>query len=468
MGRTGHRRTERRRLGLALAAAVAVHALAVLLVWRAPPTPPAEPPTRLQVEIVEVTRPAPVAAPSTVTPPPQRPTERQHPKKQERPQESERLAQAAEPSKVAAENAPHEPPSLRPDLEKAPTGGGTGSGEGGIATAEPPSESKPIELFDPKAIGETHQKWQAKEGEGNGGGLGGLAWGGVGPNAGNGRGDGIGEGEGPEAERKRVSERIARDIEDVQAKSRVDAGLFDPYFAGLARGVKDGWKPHPTMIGAADDDSVFGRLENTLRTWQNVASTWGETGSPYPAGEKPETDFRAPELRSAGGMSGFDPGDFLTRWNRGEFGQPDAIVVVRLTQDRAGVPLRIDILQPSGFSELDASAMNTVRTVALDRDAPPAQGLGLGEDTIRTVWKFEAKVVAKVCGTILDPTGAGLMNAARGGSGLSQILGGQCGGTFDPALGVAEMDTPGETIVVTKVALVALYGGATAPSRILP
>lgn len=418
------RQAARRRLLWAVVAAAFLHAAVLALLWLVPAPPPRhEPPLLIEFEVAE----GPVELPPM-----------------------------AHPDGDADEGEPSAPPpvSLRPDLPVAPRGGGAGSGTGGVAGLPEPSrddaarpapsseagEEKPIDLFDPNALDESLSRWRAERGDGEGSGAGAPKGSGVGTGEGTGWGTGDGDGEGPEAERARVSRRIARDLHQALAESRVRDGLVDPYFRELAEGMRTGWNPTAAMLGGSDGDDLKAGGKNLLKQWGAAGSTFGETGNPF-AGPAPE--FPADRARPEGppeALPGAVPGganppptEWVQRWNRGDFPTVNGEVLILLVQEKNGTPKSTQVVSSSGDKRLDESARQAVMEAARSF-TPPATGYGLEGTEIRSLWRLEARMNTSVC----SPTG--------------------CGGTFDEALGVAEMDGFLKTRVRTRVDLVALYG----------
>lgn len=390
---------ERRRLGLALAAAAGLHLLVLTLL----PLPDQRPVTTTPPLIVELREtPAP-----TVRPPVMEPTRK---------------------------------PLARPNARPA---GQRGKREGGVAPtpaapsphAEVGSGPLPgIDLFDPEALAGSLVIPNGEAGRTEAGAL---------------------DGHSSAQEKARVTARVEGDIEETQAQARVRNGLVDPWFRRMAGRFRAAWQPAAGEIDGTGD-GIGGHLGSFVGQWQAAGEQYAATGSPFPAGTRPSgIDARLPDLRPGNGLSGFDLEDFRIRWNDGQFAASGAMVLVRLEQNGSGLPLRVELLQSSGSASLDGSALDTVRSLAGTVPAPE-HGLGLGGPVIRTVWRFHARVVSNTCTPILDQTGQGL------GS-LGGIVGLGCGGTFDLATGEADAQLPFERRVVSTVELVSLYGGAVRP-----
>ena len=446
-GRTERERA-RRRLLFSLGVAVLVHALMLLVALRLRDESTGWPET-ITIDLRTTTTPPPT--------PPARP----------RPRRRTRIA------KRSAERPPalSSPSTLRPDLPLSPNAGGAGSGAGGVASmptapspippAPMPSPTPEVELFPSRALAQGNARWRALHGEGNGGGLGGRQPGGMGARAGLGRGEGEGEGEGPAAEKARVTRRIARDVADAQAASRVQDGLFDPYFVALEHAAKDAFHPTVGMLGGVDGDGVLPDTMNMLKTWSAAGKQFARTGSPYPDGEKPTGLVARREVRRApGGTSGFDGLDFMNRWNSGDFQAPGDAVIVELVQRSDGVPVRATVIRSSGSRAFDRAARKAIETAATQRIAP-SHGFGLGGQVIRSRWKVEAKFVTNTVALTPDPTGGLGSGFINHGSGVLPGL--MVNGRFDAATGQASVDTPGQTNVITRVTLLAVYGGEAGP-----
>ncbi len=373
--------------------------------------------------------------------------------------------------------------SLRPEARVSNQAGGSGSGAGGVASlgpwrvraAQTHHETAPvdlkrsrqatslskIDLFPQAALVAGKARWRAAHGGGGGGGLGGQAAGGIGHHRGAGHGTGVGAGDGPAAERARVGRRIARDIADAEAASRVRDGLFDPYFVGLEHAIRRGFHPTVGMLGGADGQGLVPGIVNMAKSWGAAGGQWARSGSPFPDGKKPAGLVTRHEVeRAPGGTSGFDPIDFMNRWNDGEFETPGGAVIVELTQDAGGKPLRATIVHTSGNDLLDRAALMAVESAAAKRIAP-MHGLGLGGPTIRSRWKVEAHFVTNTAALPPDPTGGLGGGFINHGSGILPGL--MAGGTFDDSTGEVTINTPGKTKVLTRVTLLAVYGGETRP-----
>ena len=432
-GRDEERQSRRRSLG-ALAIALALHALlgAFLLHEHLRPPEPPPPPATKPITIELATRRKPVRAPPALPPPvavePQeavRASPRRHSEpplaKLPPPGQTEQLAGVPSPAPIPA------PAASGPGDSKLPP-----PGTGETALHEPGGGTPPGSI----------NIWN------------------VGPGgAGKGPSAPIEDEEGPVAEQRRVKGRIDHDVREFQARDRVEYSLIDPYFSHLRFGVHDAWNPTPGLMGGVDGADPLAGVSNLLNSWHAAGKQYASTGSPYADGDAPAgLDQSHPTERPAGGTSGFDGADFVGRWNAGELAFAGGMVVVELTQTAAGEPTRLRVLRSSGYKSFDESAKAAVTRVAKGALAP-AHGLGLGGPIIQSVWKMEARIVPNTCTFAPDTTGG------SGGVGIipASI---QCGGTFDLALGKFDAQPPLQTRVITKVELVAVYGGETSPLQV--
>ncbi len=234
--------------------------------------------------------------------------------------------------------------------------------------------------------------------------------------------------------------RITHDVVEYQAHDRVDSGLVDPYFTALARTMRESWKPTLNMVGGAEGKGAGGDLANFAQGWHAAAKKYGASGNPLSADAAPAGAPTHEFQRDPSGGTGFDIADFAARTNNGDVGVLSGVVVVQLTQNEKGETTDIRILQSSGSAALDESARAEMRRVA-GESRPPAHGLGLGGPSVRSVWKMEARMVTN-----------GLIPSA----------------TFDPSLGSASVQGPMQSRMVTRVELVAIYGGETGPHPTAP
>jgi hypothetical protein len=304
--------------------------------------------------------------------------------------------------------------------------------ETGPAPAPPRTEAPAapvpgVQLFQPDALAKSLEGW--RHGPGSEGTLDGPG------------GDSYGE--GLEGERRRVGTRVERALGRATAESRVDAGLVDPYFVALGRGFKGVFHP-----GAADMD-----LARVLASLQQSGRRFALTGSPL---EEPEQRWMAALRGPVAGSVGagrFDTGQFASLWNEGEFTTAGVFTVLELTQNPDGSLVAVRVLLPSGVPKFDVAARESVARVA-PAHPPPEHGLGLGDALIRSTWRFETKLVPQAPVAFQD-----LAQGAQGGG----IAGLGMAARFDEVSGEVSGAVPGQVRLLTRVVLLAVYGGETGP-----
>lgn len=364
----------------------------------------------------------------------------------ERPADDEQPSQMAEADVV--EWLPPLP-TLRPEREvdeviaSVPFGQESGlpPPEGG--SSRPASESigaersaapRVVDVFDPEAVRRSVDRWKAARvsntvvGKGQEEGHGGTG-------ADQGHGGGEGDGYGPEHDVRRIAGRINAELAHAAAKSRVQAGLVDPYFRSIGDAMEREWSPRSSAVSGADETTPTGVLQNLFTNWQSAGRTWAATGSAFANAPAQWSQPVRPVERDASGLSDFAQHEFLMRWNDGDFSLFSGLVLLQLTQSPSGEPLDVTVVSSSGNSQLDASAVQAITRAAHGRMAP-GSGFGLGGTRIRTIWRMEALLLPR------DRT-------------LS----------FDDA---TSPETAGATagkgpLVKTRVELVAIYGGQTTP-----
>jgi hypothetical protein len=273
----------------------------------------------------------------------------------------------------------------------------------------------------------------------------------------------------PAAEKARVAGRIEHDIGEQRATERVEIGLVDPYFRQLSKGTAQIWKMRPHDVGASEKSDTLEDLAGMLKRWAAVGKTYGKTGNPQSdsGGSKPENNVR-PAPRNAADQP-YDPdlADFRAHWDTGRGLFVGGLLVVELTQDNKGDPMKIRVVRSSGNDDLDESAKKAIILAAKQRLAP-AHGLGLGGDSILSVWKMEARAVPLACSFVPDLSGH--PNERRE---VPSAV--ECGNNLDVGADGVSLQAPvivtpfgaispdPRVKVITRVELLAVYGGETGP-----
>jgi TonB family protein len=263
-------------------------------------------------------------------------------------------------------------------------------------------------------------------------------------------------------EKRLVEGRLRQIIGEQQDEAVAEAPTVDPYLSGLERSTKDGWHPTPGDVGGSDGPA--GQVANLLSGWHSVGKQWARSGSPYADPAAAQVAPVTPLTRTKNASSGFDPARFAAQWNAGDFAFGGSSVVLELAQAEDGHPLRVRVLQSSGFSDLDESARTAVLEAAGLAPLPPKELLSLPDRKLETLWALDARLVPNTCSLIPDlggesaGQGVTLKQSRNPGNTTGFMQGLACGGTFDLSTGKVEGQPFLTTHVVTKVVLVAVRG----------
>lgn len=342
---------------LALALALLLHALVAFLVWRVEPSKSA-PDKPIEVELRA--RPSPPPLPETNEEPPPVPTSRRK-----------------KPSSSVTERAP------APRTEAAPGTGSPGEegapGKAGVLEeVGPPIEPGSVDLFAPGSLSKSMRLYEQEDGL--------LDRPGQGP---------LGD-DTPAAEEARVEGRVERQLGGIVARSRVEAGLVDPYFSRLGEGARAAWAVKPSALGYRDGEDAASQWLNFRDSEAAVARAYGKTGSPFGSG--PFTDFfghsrpiERGDDRGGGVVS--EQADLCIAWNNGELAFVQAWVVIQLIQSPDGSPVSTRVVDAQAPAALIASARASIIAAAREKTAPE-HGFGLGGERIKSVWRLQVKVYA--------------------------------------------------------------------------
>lgn len=386
---------------VALAVALALHALVAFVVWRVEPSDD-RPEKPIEVELRALPSPPPPEKEKDEAPAP--------PQVEQRKKRPERVTPQADRSPASESEVPPGSGAIG-DGEAA---GKAGVGEGvGL-----PVQPGPVDLFAPGSLSKSMQLYEQEDG--------------LLDRPGQGR---LGD-DTPAAEQARVEGRVGRALGGVVARSRVEAGLVDPYFARLSEAARADWTVKPSALGLLDGEDAASQWSNFQDSKAAVARAYGKTGSPF--GPGPHADFfghSRPFDRNdtRGGGTVSEQAELCIAWNNGDLAFVQAWVIVQLVQSPDGSPVSTRVLEAEAPAHLIASARASIMEAARSRRAPE-HGFGLGGERIQSVWRLQVKVFAT------NPTCV----------------------SFDESLGVAlDVRALPETRTKTTIELVAVYGGET-------
>lgn len=198
------------------------------------------------------------------------------------------------------------------------------------------------------------------------------------------------------------------------------------------------------MMGGHDEGTVATLVRQTILDWHAAAERrkWAALGDDAPL--------------AARDVPAYDVAGTLRNWNIGTDETPFGITVVLVEQLPSGLPKRIETTRSTGWALLDESVHRTFEGVAEGLDVPE-HGLGLGDDAIRSIWRFEARTVPRTCTFFAGPAG----NLAYRGAAMLERSPIECNtfGRDDESTQVSRTHK-----VIVRVDLLAVLGGETRPS----
>ncbi len=397
---SGARPTRARRLLVALAISVLVHAVLLLAPLREISSEPET--SEISIVSLDVAEEQHVDEPEPAHEPLHEPTEtaaveddlpsRASPhEKMEEPRPEHK---APRPSSVAREERarpPVEPaPAPAPDDAADP---GSDAGEDPKRLAELERDPSGLDLFPPEILGDISREQSPTR-------------------------PGLDEDEGetirapPRAssdERAEMAEqRIAAYVRDEKARHRVRTGLVDPYFIRLKESFGNEFEPVWAHLDEGSGEGLMSDLAAWLRDHQRSMERYAETGSPYHEGGSSAIgpyDPLAHPVAPTGTIAFEDSRHDLQRRrmkhalfldiSRGRAGGMDLVAVLRVTQSPNGVIMKVEIEQSSGRREYDDLARETIsRTLSRAEEPERAgRGLGLTGERIETLWAFRTRFV---------------------------------------------------------------------------
>ncbi len=170
-------------------------------------------------------------------------------------------------------------------------------------------------------------------------------------------------------------------------RGKVDRGLVHPYYSQLGKALLKNWDADRAVSSAGLKGVVEQAVENSKawnNIWQEKASVFGKTGSPFDAPVntrgKPITDRLTPGQELAARKE--------VATMMGEQMRQSRRAQIRVTQDGTGKLLKVELLKPSNDSNVDRQAVVDVRTAAESLPPPPAEAMS-GRQTLVSIWEFE-------------------------------------------------------------------------------
>jgi outer membrane biosynthesis protein TonB len=338
-----------RRLLLALALSVGVHALVWLVLMArandaAARRPPPPPPVTLEYVEVEVTPPAPKPPePPPPAPEPPRPTPKPlvtaPPRSPPAPPPPETTAQAPAPPAPATDIP-------RADAPRAD----------GLRLTPSPNLAPPLSLTPGGEVAVSPQ--QAGDAPG------GL----------------------PSQSAQQIVDNLALES---MGKGKVERGLVHPYFTQLGKSLLKSWDAERAVTSQGLKGFMEQAKENN-KAWNNIwrerAAAYGSSGSPLDEDAALQPNSRRPSSGNPS-LTNLEARRQMRQQMREEF-RATRRATLRVVQDAQGRLLEVTLVSPSNNVQVDKEAIRDVRAAAEQLPPPPAEALA-GKETLTSLWQFE-------------------------------------------------------------------------------
>lgn len=173
-------------------------------------------------------------------------------------------------------------------------------------------------------------------------------------------------------------------VTDSISRGKVDRGLVHPYYQQLGKTLLKHWDADRAVSRNGLKGFVEQAVENNrvyAQVWQNRAEEYGSTGSPLG-----KEEYLNPERPIVGDPSLYARKQLAMKM-REQF-RASRRALFRVTQDREGKLLSVELIQPSNDQTLDREAMEDVRIAAANLPSPPPEAIGTREKLV-SLWQFE-------------------------------------------------------------------------------
>lgn len=185
----------------------------------------------------------------------------------------------------------------------------------------------------------------------------------------------------PPTPEKVVSDLVAESI----GRGKVERGLVHPYFSTLGKSLLKQWDAER----AVTEQGLSGFLKQARgngqawrRIWSERAAAYGATGSAL-ASDTPTQ----PNRRPSNGDPNLEARRELRKEMREQF-RATRRAVIRVVQDANGRLVSAELVIPSNNAQVDREALADVRAAAERLPPPPPEALG-GRATLTSLWQFE-------------------------------------------------------------------------------
>jgi len=171
---------------------------------------------------------------------------------------------------------------------------------------------------------------------------------------------------------------------ETTGKGKVQRGLVHPYFTQLGKSLLKSWDAERAVTSHGLKGFMEERKENSKAwnsIWRQHAASYGASGSPLDSDAPVNT--RGPMVRDPN----LEARKQMRQQMREEF-RATKRAVIRVVQDAQGKLIEVTLVQPSNNVQVDKEAMKDVRAAAEQLPPPPAEALA-GKQTLTSLWQFE-------------------------------------------------------------------------------
>lgn len=170
-------------------------------------------------------------------------------------------------------------------------------------------------------------------------------------------------------------------------KGKVDRGLVHPYFSQLGKSLLKNWDAE-RAVTSHGLKGYFEQAQENSKAWNSIwrerAAAYGASGSPLEEDPALKPGRRPPPANSNPTL---EARRALRQQMREEF-KATRRATLRVVQDAQGQLLEVTLVSPSNNVQVDREAIKDVRAAAEQLPPPPPEALA-GKDTLTSLWEFE-------------------------------------------------------------------------------
>lgn len=181
-------------------------------------------------------------------------------------------------------------------------------------------------------------------------------------------------------------EKVVSDlVSESLGRGKVERGLVHPYFSTLGKSLLKQWDAERAVSSQGLSgflEQARGNSQAWTRIWSERAAAYGATGSAL-ASDTPRQAQRRPSM----GDPNLDARRELRKEMREQFSATRR-AVIRVVQDAQGRLVSAELVIPSNNAQVDREALADVRAAAERLPPPPPEAVG-GKATLTSLWQFE-------------------------------------------------------------------------------